>query len=257
MIKQIKDLSFSEDEVKVNGYIKLVVNDENMGIFELKNLMRERPNLYIKEITNFYDEITKLYVSSLIYACVGTCEFKGVKKEVKVKEIYKQIKDLTKNEVKSDSIYVVVFDNLKNRQIKDMYMLKSFDELKDIKELYVNSVMNYQYDEEKATTSSIIACIEKATYHEVSKEEAFVLEVKELLKRAIGRDYKEEINPGYSYYFNDLGMYFIISDTFNTIVGGIKNTDKNLVLNNFKSKQFYEIRTFINQVVDEIFSFYK
>lgn len=256
MTKQIKDLSFNEDEIKVNDYINLVVDGENKGIYELKNLMRERPGLFIKKIINNYNELTKSYVSSLIYACVGMCEFKGVEKEVVVKEIYKQVKDLTKDEIRSDSIYVVVFDNLKNRQIKDMFMLKSFDELKDCSDFYVFSVMNYQYDEEKVISSSIVACVDKTPYHEISKEEAFVLEVKELLKKAIGNGYKGEINPGYSYYFNDLGMYFIISDTLNKIAGGIKDTDKNLVLNDFKSKQFYEIRTFINQVVDEIFSLY-
>lgn len=256
MTKQIKDLSFSEDEVKVNDYIDLVVDGENKGIYELKNLMRERPGLFIKKIINNYNELTMSYVSSLIYGCVGMCEFKGVEKEVAVKEIYKQVKDLTKEEVRSDSIYVVVFDNLKNRQIKDMYMLKSIDELKEINELYVYSVMNYQYDEEKVISSSIIACVDKTPYHEISKEEAFVLEVKELLKKAIGQGYKEIIKPEYSYYFNDLGMYFIISDMLNSIVGGIKDTDKKLILNDFKNKEFYEIRTFINQVVDEIFSLY-
>lgn len=256
MIKQIKDLSFNEDEVKVNNYINLILDGENKGVYELKNLMRERPGLYVIEIINYYNELTKCYVSSLIHACVSTCEFNGVKKEVIVKEIYKQVKDLTKDDVRSDSIYVVVFDNLKNRQIKDMYMLKSFDELKGCSDFYVFSVMNYQYDEEKVISSSIIACIEKTPYHEISKEEAFVLEVKELLKKAIGQGYKEIIKPEYSYYFNDLGMYFIISDAFNTIAGGIKDTDKKLILNDFKNKEFYEIRTFINQVVDEIFSLY-
>ena len=256
MTKQIKDLSFSEDEVKVNDYIDRVGDGENKGIYELKNLMRERPGLFIKKIINNYNELTKSYVSSLIYACVGMCEFNGVKKEVVVNEIYKQVKDLTKDEVRSDSIYVVVFDNLKNRKIEDMFMLKSFEELKECKDFYVYSVMNYQYDEEKVISSSIIASIDKTPYHEISKEEAFVLEVKELLKKAIGQGYKEVIKPEYSYYFNDLGMYFIISDMLNSIVGGIKDTDKKLILNDFKSKEFYEIRTFINQVVDEIFSLY-
>ena len=249
---QIKDI---KDEVVVTDWVELYIDGKRESSFSyyLTELKERFKDLYVSKIMNFKDEYTGFYTYTHVYASKDACEYAGTELSIITHE-YKKVSELTTAEVTSNNLRVILF-NQDNNVPSDFYMLTSLEELKsELPDAYVSSIVNYQYDEEKPVSSSILLCSYKTPYKVFSKYEIKTYEIFALLERSLTK-YKSKItNDNKENCYNDLGMRYRYIGLW--IIASVDGSKSFLTLESPHDKEFYEIRQFINKVEKELFDLY-